>query len=470
MIYGDKSYDFVLQKHDQRSPDRLTQKLTTRMIPRRVGVEKEDPMDHLLSHYYMIKGTKFPFVFPTPYLFNRQVWRTQTKAPASVWPPVDDLRYHRYEGRHRSNITRSVLRDNRKNPVDPDIIATKAYVSAINGLYEYDLNVLMTVLGLGDTFSMVSKAIRDLFALKRALQRGRLKDAAKIAGISTAGKKYVNLATARDLSSRHLEFKFGWQQMASDISSGMEILSRQESMPLVSSTGWSVGYEKYDEVWDGTDLWFFQDQPFPWAPATGVHFKNTTSDDVKSLFRNTYEAKVHVRHRRDYIVDVAALHSLGILRSTDLALVAWDALPFSFLVDMFIAPVSRYIQALTIPAGLRCVAVSETRTDELYQSCQEPMLTSKAAVSQPGNYNYPPHLRGKVVQPGDVSHIDLRTYAHKSMNRTVSFSKDPTDDLNDHLKPEYTDMFKALMYDALRRAPTFGKLLTALEVGAVISK
>jgi hypothetical protein len=499
-MFGDNDYGFVNTFH-QRKLGSHGIVSTRKFKPLRADSPEypEDPK----HRFYLSRGLSKPFVFPTPYYFHKSVTSHSKPSGSNVYVPSlrefdsKDIRYPRvnensvsldplWRNRGRSQVEKASSTDlfQLAATIDDRPVRTQAYINSINGLYEYDLNVLMTAVGLKDTVSMVAQAVKDLFALKRALQRGRLKDAAKICGFSSSKRKYVNLASARDMSSRHLEFKFGWQQMAADIASGMEFLTAQEQMPVVSSTGYA-----FEKVKGGSTLNEYSTSGLPffahqraihgYAQRNPLKYWDEVDYNVDPLLiqrtRVDYEETVFVRHRRDYVVDSKLLYNMGLLRSTDLALVAWDALPFSFLVDMFVAPVAQYIQALTVPAGLRCFSVSETVTRENYVVGQVPIIRGADRYGKDGSlWQHSDEFFGSKKRDLKVSDCYDRnfitTLASKNMSRNVAFSSNPDEDLKDVSKPGYEDMLSALLHQAFRKDPTVSKLITALEVGLVTTK
>jgi len=161
-----------------------------------------------------------------------------------------------------------------------------------------------------------NSALRMLYAFL-LLRKGYRHKAMKALGLKIKGDKW-NLA--RDASAIWLEFHFGWEPLVKDIHSAIEILQADVSPVDVKGTG-STYFETHksapDKQWNS-------------------HAR------IKIMAK--YQAQISVTNPN--------LHKASQLGLINPAAVAWELIPFSFLVDWFI-PVGQFLNSWTGFAGLK---------------------------------------------------------------------------------------------------------------------
>lgn len=162
---------------------------------------------------------------------------------------------------------------------------------------------------------IVNSANRMLFAFQ-LLQRGRRASAMKALGLTPKGKKWNRAA---DASNLWLEYHFGWEPMVKDIYSAVEIL---------------------------------QSNPPPRiARGSGKVTSTAGSYMIPYSIQGRVQNKLTVRLQATVSVTNPNLHKAAQLGLINPASVAWELIPFSFLVDWFI-PVGNFLNSYTDFVGL----------------------------------------------------------------------------------------------------------------------
>lgn len=161
-----------------------------------------------------------------------------------------------------------------------------------------------------------------------AVKHGRYKQAARILDIKPRRSR------GKGVSSQWLEYRYGW-------------------LPLLSSI-----YDAYELARKGIDVRYaFEaqvvqklDPSYQW---TNSGLPGAVTIDCKQ--KGSYIVKCRV----DYKVDDAEVRRLAAIGMADPATIAWEAVPFSFVVDWFM-PLTNVIGAVGASRGLKFV--SGTRT------------------------------------------------------------------------------------------------------------
>lgn len=151
-------------------------------------------------------------------------------------------------------------------------------------------------------------------------------------------------ASANNLSSYWLEYAYGWRPLLSDIYGAAELIAKTYAVnrPMtVTGTGLST-----------------------WVPPEYA-FARVNSQSYEYV-TSTFETKV--RYKVSYRVDDQAAATLSSTGITDPALLVWELLPYSFVMDWFV-PVGNYLSQLSATRGLTfdsgCVT---TQQKELHNS------------------------------------------------------------------------------------------------------
>lgn len=165
---------------------------------------------------------------------------------------------------------------------------------------------------------MIVKRALQLYRFARCVRKGYFGDAAKELGISTSGYQYreARLSRKHQFSNNYLEFHFGWAPLMSDIHTSVKILGRDFPVKPIKGRGS--------------------------ATASG----QTTGTTRTSA---TYVTRCQI------IADLSAVNPNLLLLSqlglVNPAVVAWELVPFSFVLDWFVN-VGEFLQHYTNFVGL----------------------------------------------------------------------------------------------------------------------
>lgn len=173
-----------------------------------------------------------------------------------------------------------------------------------------------------DTVSTIGRALRDI-------KHGNIADAARQLGINNYRK--VNLSkkitqnstrtlSAKDISGRWLEMQYGWLPLVNDVHEAANMLNERTSGPRIDTVHTSVTVSR---PYNGSC------SPSNWSGSG-------TFTITKHLW---YEMKEQLSNQRS----VGLTHPLSI---------AWEVMPYSFVIDWFI-PIGSYLDNLAVIPSLK---------------------------------------------------------------------------------------------------------------------
>lgn len=199
----------------------------------------------------------------------------------------------------------------------------EALLRARHKLAGADNNFGETLVELGDTVGLISGRMGSLYRGFSAVLDGRWNKAASSfrGDIPNSVKK---LPPSKRLAKGYLELQFGWMPLMNDIHTATRVYYeglRTRGMTVKARSGSSRPPKSDDGSFDPSKL--------------------EASASARGVVSNTR---------------LAQFNELGLLNP---ALMAWNKLPFSFLVDWFL-PVSSVLGAITASAGLSCYQQSVT--------------------------------------------------------------------------------------------------------------
>lgn len=177
-----------------------------------------------------------------------------------------------------------------------------------------------TLVEFGETVGLVNKRMRDLYKGFKALKDGDFRKLGQLWKNREAIKKVSAMKASKRLADGYLEFQFGWMPLVSDIYSAVDAYSRG-----LKSKG--------DRV----------------RKRSGNY--RPRNDDGSTPLESVASAQGIVENPL-----AANLNALGVLNPL---LMAWQKLPFSFLVD-WLFNISTVLGSLTAGIGLRCYTQSVT--------------------------------------------------------------------------------------------------------------
>lgn len=174
---------------------------------------------------------------------------------------------------------------------------------------------------IGDTASRLARSVRNL-------RRGRVRDAMRDLGLSSKR----GAPRGSNWTNNWLQLQYGWKPLLSDIYGACDALSKRDR-----------------------DDW-------------GVTAKGQARTTLSGSFANLADGTAHFRSASKYELGVytrvdawlGALNALSSLGVTNPLNVAWELVPYSFVVDWFL-PVGNWIQSIDATLGVEIRGVSTTR-------------------------------------------------------------------------------------------------------------
>lgn len=198
------------------------------------------------------------------------------------------------------------------------------------------------------------KSLKDAF---QALRKGRFGDF--LSALNTRPKKRherTRWTRPKDAASLWLEYWFGWSPLIADIYAVIDVLQGEYPPVEAIATSGSGGKVSFSSIQNPTWLYNIYDL------------------DVKA--RATYRAKAQITNPSLFLAN-----QLGVINPVS---VAWELVPFSFVVDWFL-PVGDFINSYTDWVGVELkekqLAVKLTvKGEERYRSWGDPYLTRSSVV------------------------------------------------------------------------------------------
>lgn len=222
-------------------------------------------------------------------------------------------------------------------PPTNDYAYNRAYSNFKNGLGEA-ASLSVTIAERRQAVSMIAKRATQLAAFGLALKKLDFKRAAKALDISNkdvrrrlgrGGRKLVNKRGRKAFANNYLEFHFGWAPLVNDIGSAIDVLQGGIPPALVRGSGM--------HNWQTTSI------------SDGGYWRD------RSITRFTQQVRIRAQVR----VDNPNLWLANQMGFVNPASVAWELVPFSFVVDWFVN-VGDILASYTDFAGLSIENASTT--------------------------------------------------------------------------------------------------------------
>lgn len=192
--------------------------------------------------------------------------------------------------------------------------------------------------------NMLNKRVHQVLMLARAVKRGHFGEAVRdikaITGFSPPKGARVG-KRSKSFADNWLEFQYGWRPLLSDIYGACELIADTyyKKRPTVFA---SKGQHDFPVKGTNNVSVYELTQPVNW--------QGTASDTVRYVVECVED---------DQLAQLLA--STGI---TNPALLAWEVIPYSFVVDWFV-PVGNYLQQLEATRGLRFLRGTVSRRFEV---------------------------------------------------------------------------------------------------------
>jgi len=196
------------------------------------------------------------------------------------------------------------------------------------------VNIGLNLAEMHKTIDMIAGSVTQLFRSYSALRKGNIPGAFKALGVTQ--KRALKGKVASD---RWLEMQYGWLPTLSDIHGGYEEITRPFRKHGIRFKVLTIGKEE-----DRKELYYPGDA---YAPRPNVFFESQTLSRAKVVL--WYE----VQNEQLLVASAVGL--------TNPFEIAWELVPFSFLVD-WLVPVGNVLGALTADSGLHFMGGTLTRT------------------------------------------------------------------------------------------------------------
>jgi hypothetical protein len=195
-------------------------------------------------------------------------------------------------------------------------------------------NIAQDLAQFRQTTNMIANSATRLVLSIRALRRGDFSKAAEalVAGrpVNTQIRKGVPART-KTLANNWLELQYGWKPLLSDVDQSMRSLAN-----------YMEGSASLQTVQASAQRTFSFADPIFAPDATVLVGQKTTANQTQ------------VRYGVRYRVSNQKMSFLSQLGFTNPINLAWEILPYSFVVDWFI-PIGPYLESLSAPHGLEFV-------------------------------------------------------------------------------------------------------------------
>lgn len=259
---------------------------------------------------------------PTPYEFSRSSyddWRGIFQVWTRITSSVHYLStYEPYQsGAH-------VLQLNRVLPKVPINLVHRAEVEALLKLKSLNVNYGVLLAESRKSLGLVGSSIITLTEAYLLAKKGKWKAAAEKLGVE------IKRPLEKGFFKRWLALQYGWLPLLSDIHGAVS-----DSVTSLSRLSPDLSVKRVLKV------------PYkhPIGPVTNATYGSLLP--TETIDKSFYGVKV----RLDYSVDNLVLSNLSNVGFLNPWLIAWELVPFSFVVD-WLAPVGNWIEALDATQGL----------------------------------------------------------------------------------------------------------------------
>lgn len=195
-----------------------------------------------------------------------------------------------------------------------DFAYEKAYYKMFSQIDTFRTNLAEFIATRQQTVDMMTEKVQGLIKITRAIRRGNARELKRMFGKRPKSKDFAN---------RFLEYSFGWVPLVSDVYMFANDL-HEPPKETFETRGRAITNVSEWDVWSG-------------------------SVDIVAKCRIKLQCRVK-NHAQQFLRDYGV---------TDPALVAWEMMPYSFVVDWFY-PVGSYLQHRSTFSGIEIVRTCVT--------------------------------------------------------------------------------------------------------------
>jgi len=226
------------------------------------------------------------------------------------------------------------------NPYGPDQpqVAIESQQRCLKSMSNMKFNSAQAFAERKQTANLLVKSVNRFISFAILAREGKFSQANKILGkrFQLLGEKSPRFKkdtfrkpTRDDFANLWLEYSYGWRPLAGDIHGAAELLAQTYSVEFPRPSR-SVGTSRAESAW------------------------TTRHDDSGLTGRGRLKASVTAKTVIYYDVESQVADVLKSTGISNPALLAWELLPYSFVLDWFI-PVGSYLEACNASAGLRFI-------------------------------------------------------------------------------------------------------------------
>ncbi len=244
----------------------------------------------------------------------------------------------------------------------------EAVTKALNNLADQKANVGENLATLRQTMGLIRNPVASLIDGLRSVHRNK----SFRPYLMKSAREIRKRGVVDTIAEEYLKYVYGWKPLMQDIFGIVELAKEQGKKPLLLN---AIGKSKQQ---DQTDLFTFNEPSINHTTTIGPL-------DVNSRVLCTIWARIDPNY-----TGTRALNQLGLLNPASLA---WDLVPWSFVVD-WLVPIGPVLQALTAPAGLIFVngsisnRISSTGPMENWYTVMDDIDWYKMSTYQKGSSTY----------------------------------------------------------------------------------
>jgi hypothetical protein len=205
-----------------------------------------------------------------------------------------------------------------------------AGTGALDKLNGTHIEAGIALLEAGKTFGHLASTAARLFGLLRAMKKGRFGEAADILGLNLSRRGTLGLAR------NWLEYQYAWRPLLMDVTAAYDIAQQGIDVPLTISG--------VRDVKQAVDVTLTSNQPWDGTGIRQFQMKNLTVSATVGV-----KACIHAKVKS---AELTRLKAFGLVNP---ASIAWELLPWSFLIDWAL-PVGEFLNACTAKFGLEFVS------------------------------------------------------------------------------------------------------------------
>lgn len=311
-----------------------------------------------------------------------------TRSHTIKWIRPEDgvtIRDDRYDDDFYGTNTRSgggLAPSARDQAVADGVARNKVLVS----MKDQKTNVVQMAAERKQTGVLFETTVKRVVGTVVLLRQGNWNGAARNVGMPTSARKHRKHLKrhAKDAekatASAWLELQYGWIPLLSDVYGSAELIAQKAAR------------ERKERVTKSHSVMLRKAEQYPDPSGSGLYSITLTQ-------RTEYTVKYTVY----YATPSDELHTLSQVGITNPALIAWELMPWSFVVDWFL-PIGNFISTFDATLGLEFQCGCKTTVDDRY------VLTT--------------HVGHDVISPNGAS-VQRYTDSSKSVWRKVSLLREP---------------------------------------------